>query len=488
MNQNQNPEIENLHEIFEGIFNNSPAGIIITDINHKILYYNPAISGIFPQTETGILKTNIFELISSNARNIHENSGDFFNDKGEEHIVLEICRDDSEKYFEVDRSPVNAGGRNYITYTFRDVTKRVSAEKKLTEERNVLNRILNNSVSGMILQKAVRSENGEIVDFETLLMNDAAREISGHLRTQNLSEKDRQQFPGNRNDGLFEKYKYVAEKGMPTNFEHFFPHPKVRKWYQVYISKFGDGLIKTYTDINLRKNIEKKLEESREKMRAYAAHLQKIKEEERLRIAREIHDEIGQVMTVLNLNFAFIRNKLEDHGWEDEDIFLEIDNIQEIFDNTVDNLRDIIHALRPQILDDLGLIEALQWQLEEFENRSGIECCYDSNIENLDIGKDCNISVFRIFQEALTNIESHAEAGRVEVKLTVSNRKFTLSIKDNGRGFSQNEIDGTNTFGILGMEERANICRGKIDIKSGSGGTELTLIIPLENIEGGKDD
>ncbi len=488
MKNDQNHGIENLHEILEGIFNNSPAGIIITDYEQKILYYNTEISNIFPDSGAGISQKNIFELISSAADNIPYNSGNFFTGEGEDKILLEITRDDRKKYYETDRNPVTAGGKNYTTYTFRDVTKKVSAEKKLTEERNVLDKIINNSVSGIILQKAVRSEDGEIIDFETLLMNDAAREISGHLKTQNLIDIERQHFPGNKHDGLFEKYKYVVERGMPTNFEHFFPHPKVRKWYQVYISKFGDGLIKTYTDINLRKNIEKQLEESREKMRAFAAHLQKIKEEERLRIAREIHDEIGQVMTVLNLNFAFIRNKLQDHGWEDDDIFSEINGIQEIFDNTVDNLRDIIHTLRPQILDDLGLIEALQWQLEEFEKRSGIECKYYSDIESLDLGKDSNISVFRIFQEALTNIESHAGAGKADVKITNESGKFMLRIKDNGRGFSPDDIDTANAFGILGMEERANICRGKINIESDSSGTELTLAIPLDKNDGGKDD
>ena len=149
-------------------------------------------------------------------------------------------------------------------------------------------------------------------------------------------------------------------------------------------------------------------------------------------------------------------------------------------DNTINTVRRIASELRPVALDDLGLTAAIEWQARQFQERTGITVQCDCTLENFDLSREQSTAVFRIFQEALTNVLRHAQATRVNVQMMEEDRGFILTVSDNGRGIRDDQISGQRTLGLLGMRERAYLIEGTIDITGSNGkGTVVTVRIPL---------
>lgn len=221
---------------------------------------------------------------------------------------------------------------------------------------------------------------------------------------------------------------------------------------------------------------EHDLKESLSQVRELASHLQGIREEERISIAREIHDELGQQLTGLKLEIGSIFRHKEMN--EEESIKRQ----QEAFallDTAIVTVRNLATRLRPPVLDDLGLKEALLWQSKEFEKRSGILSDFSSNTEAIGLSSSVVTSVFRIYQECLTNVSRHSGADMVETSLQQEQNEMKLTIRDNGRGFDIDKIRDKKTLGILGMKERTQMIGGHYDIVSTIGkGTQVTISFP----------
>jgi signal transduction histidine kinase len=230
-------------------------------------------------------------------------------------------------------------------------------------------------------------------------------------------------------------------------------------------------------DITQKIEYEEELKASRDQLRQLSIHLEKIREEERASIAREIHDELGQQLTGLKMDVSWLARKIT----EPENAKEKIAGMITLVDDTVKNVRRIASDLRPGMLDDLGLTAALDWQSHEFNKRSGINCNFHSDIKELNFDKNVSIGVFRIMQEALTNVARHANATEVSCFLTGNDKEIKLSITDNGKGMVDN--NKKKTLGLLGMRERALMMNGKLSIDSTPGiGTRIQLIIPKEKI------
>ncbi|HEX8550788.1 MAG TPA: PAS domain-containing protein [Abditibacteriaceae bacterium] len=217
---------------------------------------------------------------------------------------------------------------------------------------------------------------------------------------------------------------------------------------------------------------------SREQMRALAARLTQVREEERTQIAREIHDVLGQPLTALKMELSLLRKKSA--GVAEPDVFEEkIRTMSQLIDSTIGTVRKIATQLRPALLDDLGLEAAAEWQVKEFTNRSGIVCRFASKLGETEISPDSSTALFRILGEALTNVARHAEASRVEVKLSIKGRNAVLQVRDNGRGFSVGTTN-TKSLGLLGMRERAWLVGGKVEVKGVvAKGTTVVAEVPL---------
>jgi len=229
-------------------------------------------------------------------------------------------------------------------------------------------------------------------------------------------------------------------------------------------------------DVTDRKNAEEKLNESYQQIRSLTEHLQKIREEERAHIAREIHDELGQQLTVIKMDISWLGKKI---SAGDEAAKERFRDLVEILDATVQAVRKISYELRPHLLD-LGLDDAIKWHLKEFEKRSGIKTSFSSSQEESELDDSIKTGLFRIFQESLTNVARHSGASHVHVELIIASNHITLRINDNGRGFNMNKAAEKQTLGILGMKERAIMMGGNYNIESEGGkGTTVMVIVPL---------
>lgn len=238
-------------------------------------------------------------------------------------------------------------------------------------------------------------------------------------------------------------------------------------------------MICTGIDISDRKKAEQELEESYKAIRKLTEHLQNIREEERAHMAREIHDELGQQLTVLKMDISWINKKM---GIQDEPVKARMKELLVMLDETVKSVRRISSELRPSLLDDLGLIAAMEWQLTEFEKRFEIKTHFKPDDTEITLPESIKTGLFRIFQESLTNVARHAKAKKVTVSLKMENGSIVLSVADNGLGFDKQNSIGKKTLGILGMQERTSMMGGTYEISGKPGkGTKIVVTIPLDD-------
>jgi signal transduction histidine kinase len=212
-------------------------------------------------------------------------------------------------------------------------------------------------------------------------------------------------------------------------------------------------------------------------LRALAAYGQSVREEERARIAREIHDELGQALTGLQIQLSWLEKSLPGSLAAPA---ATIRSMSRLIDDTIDSVRRIASDLRPQVLDELGLADALRRQARAFQARAGIRCRMDLPAEPFAMDPERASAVFRIFQEAMTNVARHAKATRVDVRLRLDAGQLLLSVADNGRGMSPAAMRRPNALGLLGVRERASLLGATIEIgASQSGGARVRLSVPL---------
>lgn len=229
-------------------------------------------------------------------------------------------------------------------------------------------------------------------------------------------------------------------------------------------------------DVTDRHLASEEIRASRQQLRALASRLQKVREEERTQIAREIHDELGQALTGLKLDIAWMTRRLP----RDHDMLAHGDSIMERIDRTLSSVRRIATELRPSVLDQLGLEAALEWQGQEFATRTGIEVLMELCVDGAAIPDDLGSSAFRILQESLTNVARHANAASVLIRFVQTPALLKLEIIDNGVGLPPAPISDTTSLGLIGMRERALACGGTLTITGiPLQGTTVSLTVPL---------
>jgi two-component system sensor histidine kinase UhpB len=217
--------------------------------------------------------------------------------------------------------------------------------------------------------------------------------------------------------------------------------------------------------------------ESREQLRRLAAHIESVREEERKRIAREVHDVLGQALTALKLDLAWLAARLDPSNRRLQRRAL---SMSRLIDSTVQTVRKITTELRPGILDQLGLFAAIEWQAEQFQARSGVRCHCAISCPDLKIESTSSITLFRVFQEILTNVARHAKARRVETTLRVCDETLLMEVKDDGRGIAPRVVASGKSLGILGMRERVHLLGGEIRFAGVRGkGTTVSVTLPI---------
>ena len=237
-------------------------------------------------------------------------------------------------------------------------------------------------------------------------------------------------------------------------------------------------------DITERRRAEEQIKATSAQLRALSASLRSAREEEGTRIGRELHDELGSALTGLKLDLEEVQRSLSGHGSEMTPSALQqkLASMTSLADETIDAVKRISAELRPSILDDLGLVAAIEWQCEQFAARGGIPCQCHSLIENVDLTRDRATAVFRVLQEAFTNILRHAHATRVTITIQEEQGEFVFEVRDDGRGITEAEIMNPRSLGLTGMRERVYLAGGTIEITGAAGiGTVLTVRVPSKS-------
>ncbi len=355
-----------------------------------------------------------------------------------------------------------------------DITETKKAENALAESENYLRTILQTEPECV----KILGLNGELLSMNpaglAMIEADNEEQVLGHQMTELVDTKFK---------AAFKKLTKEVFKGNSGTLEFEITGLKGgHRWLETHVVplKGADGKIISLLGVTRDKTEQKKadddIKKAHVKLKELSSHLLSIREEERKRIAREIHDELGQQLTAVKMDAAWIFKKTTDTNPE---IKNKLEHVISLLDGSNRSIRRILQELRPMVLDDFGLYESIKWLTQQFYENTGIKVKITGNAEGANVEEQTMLCVFRIFQESLANISRHAEAKRVTVDLSVNDSAIVLFIEDDGRGFNLNSIENTS-FGILGMKERVDSLKGsfKLDSKPGKG-TTIKVVLPV---------
>lgn len=258
------------------------------------------------------------------------------------------------------------------------------------------------------------------------------------------------------------------------------------EWLNVTAVVDGDGRVCNY--VGIFSDISE-IKAGEEQLRMLTGHIQTVREEEKVRIAREIHDDLGGTLTSLKMETYQLAEKLAENG-QNRPLLEDVKSMTQLLDHAVGVTRRVISDLHPTIIDDLGLVAALEWQCTQFSKRTGITCEVfrdEGSDEDRNLDKTRAINLFRIFQEALTNVSQHSGATRVSAEFLQTDDEVTLMISDNGRGLPDKHAIASTSYGMRGMRERVAQLNGEITFdRPSSGGLRVTVKLPLDRDGGNK--
>jgi signal transduction histidine kinase len=236
----------------------------------------------------------------------------------------------------------------------------------------------------------------------------------------------------------------------------------------------------THLDITKRKEAENELIHTQNQLSLLYANLANIREDERKVIARELHDELGQVLTSLNMNLSLLKNNVKNKLLDETRLINELEDMSKIIDESKINIKKLIRTLRPEYLDNLGLIPALNHLVEEFSKNTNMNIDFNYNDEDIRIEPNKENIIYRLVQESLTNIIKHANASTVNIKMHYENSTLTLTIEDDGKGINSADFHKIDSFGLLGMRERVSQIGSNLVISGlPEKGTKLSVAIKV---------
>lgn len=456
-------------------------GILSTDLQLAIQSWNAAAEKIYGFTFDEVKGKHIGQLLKSN-----------LTPEQTQHSLIELNK---KGYFKDEYIFYNKTGNEiYVQATVTTLKDEqgtikgyVAVHRDITDlkalERELLT--LNQNLKEQVKEKTIELTNVfERVSDAVIAVNDQWKYVYVNQKAQkifrhqhiNLQDKSVfDLFPNENNifisalQQAFHTQEYVYTELYDSVFNY---------WFEIHIYPSSTGLSLYFRDITKRKKAEQEAQDSYHQLRQLSAHVQNIREEERANIAREIHDDLGQQLTVMKMDISWLKKRIPLDF--DLEIKQKITDLLTMIDVAVNSIRRIATDLRPSILDDLGLIPAIEWHLENFEKKSGITTQFEETVADLYFNNAIKTTVYRIFQESLTNIARHSEATHLKVVLEQGNNSFTLHIEDNGKGFDNADRTRKKSWGLLGMKERAASINGKLSISSMPGyGTKISLLVPV---------
>lgn len=383
------------------------------------------------------------------------------------------CKDGSTKDLEMSFST----DENLCYITFNDVTERNLITNALLENE----RKFRNISEQLPIPICVFSEKGE-----TRFLNNAFIDTFGYTKEDIPTRKEWliKAYPDiNLRNHVIANREWATKRTMGKTRTTYITQYEVtckdgsKKMIEFYVSIGNKNVYVVANDITGKVKAEQELKQSHLHLRELSSHLENIREEERKHISREIHDELGQQLTLIKLDLLQMSKKIP----PGETAMIEkMKQVDQLLVDTMRSVRKIATQLRPSILDNLGLVSALEWQSRDFEKNFGIHCIFESLLAEPQFTPKQSNAIFRIYQEALTNIARHANATQVDAVLSQEGNRFVLEIRDNGKGFRKEDMTGKKTLGLQGMQERALMIDGEFQMESTPGqGTYIQISIPI---------
>ncbi|HEX9276315.1 MAG TPA: PAS domain-containing sensor histidine kinase [Casimicrobiaceae bacterium] len=459
--------------------------IISVDSAQRIVLFNAAAERVFQWPRNAILGQRLDMLIPERFRANHAKHIERFGETGQttrrmggQSIVLMGLRANGDEFpIDASISHRREGGQTFYTVALRDVTERVRAETLLARSEARLRGILDSAMDAIITV----DERQHIV-----LFNAAAEKMFGCPQAEAIGAPLTWFLPERFRAGHADHIRRFGETGVSSRrmgglrVVTGLSRDGCEFPIDASISQLVDAGTRYYTvilrDVTERVRAEEALRLSKQELQYLASASHAAREQEQSRIARELHDELGQALTALKMMVAWVDQKI---GRKDIELTGKLDRMAKLIDNTLEATRRISSELRPLILDDLGLIPALESVIEGFVDRTGVVCDFsvDGELELDDARKS---AVFRIVQEALTNVARHAKATQVEVRIAHRDSIISIDVRDNGVGFNLPDERSRYSRGLLGMRERAYLLGGTFSINSAPGkGTSLEVRIPV---------
>lgn len=379
-------------------------------------------------------------------------------------------------------SPIRDNQQRSITYfaQFHNITKYKRNEQIARYSQDLLQGI----IEGIPDAVFVKDSEGRY-----LLVNNAGARLIGHDIAEVIGKNDLELATPEDTSQVLSLRESAEKKGVIVVNELALTVEGMTRAFLFtktpYRNQAGElsGVVMVAHDITDHRRSAENLENSRAELRALSARLQSVREEERMRIAREIHDELGQLLTGLKIDVVSLGKKISEptaqKNWEQ--LKDRTQSIANSINTAILTVRKISIELRPGLLDAVGLTAAIDWQAKEFEKRTGIKCKLKFPPENIVLDQNRSIAIFRIFQEILTNVTRHSQATEVSVEIEERDSELFLEAMDNGRGITASEFSNPKSLGLLGMRERALLLGGEVSIRGVQGkGTTVLVRIPLE--------
>ena len=473
--------LENERFLVNSLMNFTPESIFFKDLNSKFIRVNEASARSMGCNE-------VSEVVGKSDFDFYDNEYALKTYNDEQEIIRTGTPyhaeeaghtiDGRQTWGITNKMPLrNSSGEIVGTFGLSiNISQRKQAELALLESERYTNSILQ-AIPDLIF---ILDSNGVFIDFKTGNLQDLALPKERFVN-RNLFEV----MPEPVACLLKEKIDAVLMGQPRSSVEYYIETPGGNNDFECFIFPFGkDKVIAVVRNITARKHIEAELKSSQEQLKSFAAHLQNIREEERVSLAREIHDELGQILIALKIDLGIFKQRIFKavKDVEVEDIRLKFDQIYSLVDKTIKTTRKIMTGLRPEVLEMVGLQEAVRLATLEFSERYRIKCNFSSPVSEIELGSQQSIALFRILQEALNNIVKHAKATEVDVLISIVDGKFIMKIADNGIGLDETKQLRNDSYGLLGMKERVYLLDGKLTVTGISGkGTTILIEMPCKS-------
>ena len=431
-------------------------------------FANPMALDLMGRSSKEMMNTPFIEMVHPDDRAIMQKAS------SPPYIFRALNKDEKTLWLEINSVKTSWEGGPATLNIIRDISERHQADEALRESEERYRTLFEGSRDAIY----ITTQEGRFVDVNQAfldLFGYTPEEIKGLMVQEIYADKnDRDRFQEEIEETGFVRDYDVTLQGKAGT--------ELKCMITATVQRAEDGTITGYQgtirDVSEYKRAEEALTKSREQLRALSAYLQSAREQERTSIAREIHDDLGQSLTALKMDLSWMRKRVSE---DQQPLIGKMQSMSELVDMTIGTVKRIITDLRPGLLDDLGLEAAVEWQVEEFEKRTGIKCKARLDIEEHILDPERSTAIFRILQETLTNVLRHSKATEISISLTERDGQVVLVASDNGKGITKKQISQPGSFGLMGIQERAHVFGGNMEIVGVRGkGTTVTVSIPIE--------